>query len=156
MLRCVRYLQIFQGKNPRKNPPINFNYIVILVRNSWSSCRVLDSWIGQRAPWCTRKFIPWCNRRGSIPPTLPSPKDQTERTSLEGLVRKENPPHLLPPLAPPPPPHRKLTFCWKGEEGTVCLLLEGCLVNLNYFLWSNHSFLNESSQTVHLPQILKL
>ena len=25
MLRCLRYLWIFQGKNPSKTPPIDFN-----------------------------------------------------------------------------------------------------------------------------------
>ena len=45
MLRCLRYLQMFQGKNPWKILPIDFNRseitdIVILVWNSWSSCRV--------------------------------------------------------------------------------------------------------------------
>ena len=45
MSRSLRYLQIFQGKNSRKIPPIDFNRseisdIVTLVRNSWCSCRV--------------------------------------------------------------------------------------------------------------------
>ena len=44
MLRCLRYLQIFQGKNPRQIPPIDFNgseiiEIVILAWNQWCSCR---------------------------------------------------------------------------------------------------------------------
>ena len=45
MLRCLRYLQIFQGKNPRKIWPIDFNRsestdIVILVPNWCCSYRV--------------------------------------------------------------------------------------------------------------------
>ena len=44
MLRCLRYLQMFQGKNPWKNLPIDIRSeitdIVILVRNFWISCRV--------------------------------------------------------------------------------------------------------------------
>ena len=45
MLRSLRYLQIFQGKYPRKIPPIDFNRseisdVSISVRNFWCSCRV--------------------------------------------------------------------------------------------------------------------
>ena len=48
MLRCLRYLWMFQGNNPRKNLPIDFNrseinHIVVLVWNFWSSFRVLWS-----------------------------------------------------------------------------------------------------------------
>ena len=45
MLRHLSYLRIFQGKNPRIIPHVDFNRseitdIVILVRNWWCSCRV--------------------------------------------------------------------------------------------------------------------
>ena len=45
MLRSLRYLQILQGKNSWKIPPIDFNRseisdIVALVRNFWCSCGV--------------------------------------------------------------------------------------------------------------------